>query len=174
MNNEIILKVEYISSNLAFLLLETMVCLHLCNYRQSHLIYIIYQASNNIFILSSYFLYVHLLASTKVFHELGGTIVITRWGSLWAIHEWPTSLRAAAWLSVISVVALIVWSIRTVVSASHTLGSVIAHGEIIWATHSTVLIAAWWMAILVTVVVRRVGTDAADRRWRRLGRLGMQ
>ena len=112
-----------------------------------------------------------LLARTKVFHELGGTTTVTSRGRLWAIHEWPTRFRAAAWLSIISVVALIVWSISTVVSATHALGRVITHRKVIWTRCSIVLIAAWWMATLVTVIIRRVGTDAADRR---LGRLGLQ
>ena len=120
-----------------------------------------------------------VLARTKVFHVLGWT-GWTGWTTasrchLWEIHERSASFRAAAWLSVRSVVALIVWSIGTVVKATLVLGMVITHGKVIGTTPSTVHRAALWMASLVTVVIWGIGTDAAAcrRRWR-AGRLDVQ
>lgn len=86
--------------------------------------------------------------------------------------------RAAARLSVRSLVALIVWSVSTVVEAAFALGMVIANGEVIWTIGTVVLRATFWVASLVAVVIWSVGTDASSD-WRgwwgwRISRLDLQ
>ena len=73
--------------------------------------------------------------------------------------------RAAARPSVRSVVALIVWSVSTVVEAAFSLGMVIANGEVIWTIRTAILRATFWMASLVAVVIWSVGTYASSD-WR--------
>ena len=74
--------------------------------------------------------------------------------------------RAAARLSVRSVVALIVWSVSTVVEAAFALCMIIANGKV-WTIRTVVLRATFRMASLVAVVIWSVGTYvSSDWSWR--------
>mmetsp|Transcript_7826 Transcript_7826/g.12232 ORF Transcript_7826/g.12232 Transcript_7826/m.12232 type:complete len:269 (+) Transcript_7826:266-1072(+) len=87
--------------------------------------------------------------------------------------------RAAARLSVRSVVALIVWSVSTVVEAAFALCMIITNGKV-WTIRTVVLRATFRMASLVAVVIWSVGTYASsDWSWRgwwgwRISRLDFQ
>jgi hypothetical protein len=83
-----------------------------------------------------------LFVGSKVLHDahvLGWPITITSWLLFGAVHIRSARLRAAAGLSVRSVVAVIVWSIRTVVKTAFALGMIIAHGKVVGTFLSTIL-----------------------------------
>ncbi len=88
--------------------------------------------------------------------------------------------RAAARLSVRSVVAMIVWSVSTVVEDAFALCMIIANGKVIWTIRTVVLRATFRMASLVAVVIWSVGTYvSSDWSWRgwwgwRISRLDFQ
>ena len=73
------------------------------------------------------------------------SFIIAAWLGFGTVHVCTTRLVAAGWVTGWSVIALIRWAIGTIVRAGHSLGVVIAHGQIVWAVLSSIFIAAGWM-----------------------------
>ncbi len=73
------------------------------------------------------------------------SFIVTAWLGFGAVHVCPTRLVAASRVTGWSVKALIRRTIVAIVKAGHSLGVVIAHGQIVWAVLPSIFIAAGWM-----------------------------